>query len=87
MKIFYIILGVLLFIFILFLAIFPKIGNHIEAESIEIYKNPKIQTREDIHLSYLETGSFETLECFLFAGGSFLKPQKGSPMAVLYLIH
>lgn len=83
MKTFYSILGVLLLIIILTIGIFPKIGNHIEVESIEIHKNPTIQTREDIHISYLETGSFKTLEGFLFSGGSFFKPQNGSHIAVL----
>jgi glyoxylase-like metal-dependent hydrolase (beta-lactamase superfamily II) len=84
LKKFYFTLGIIiLLILILAVGIFPKIGSHIQVEPIEVYKNPKIQTREDIRISYLETGSFETLEGFLFAGGSFFKPQKGSHMAVL----
>lgn len=84
MKKFYFTIGIfVLSTLILAVGILPKIGNHIETQSIEVYKNPTIQTREDIRISYLETGSFKTLEGFLFAGGSFFKPQNGSHMAVL----
>lgn len=84
MKKIYVTVGIIiLFILILAVGIFPKIGNNIKTQSIEVYKNPTIQTREDVSISYLETGSFKTLEGFLFAGGSFLKPQNGSHMAVL----
>jgi len=66
------------------IAIFLKIGDKIplEGEKVHILKNPGIAVT-DIKISYMETAYAETLEAFVFGGGSLFKPVRMSHNAVL----
>jgi glyoxylase-like metal-dependent hydrolase (beta-lactamase superfamily II) len=73
------------FVFLTFLSFFilSKIGQNLPETKLNIQKQTGITDRKDIQISTIQTGTFETLEGFLYAGGSFFKIKKGTHNATL----
>lgn len=79
----YLFASILIILFCFFLL--SQIGKNIPEYTSVVQKTLPIKERKDIDIMTIHTGSFETLEGFLFAGGNFFKVKKGAHNATLIL--